>query len=79
MTLEPLCQADEDGDDLRYGSDLAAMNLLGPGVAELEAAVRSAMLQSFRAVALIGAALAVLSALCGFFLMPRRALRSERA
>lgn len=65
--------------DLRYGSDLAAMNLLGPGAAELEAAVRSAMLQSFRAVALIGAALAVLSALCGFFLMPRRALRSEQA
>ncbi|NIA69195.1 MFS transporter [Pelagibius litoralis] len=64
---------------LRYGGDIAAVTLPELAAADLEAAFRNAMLQAFHAIALIGAALAVLSALCGFFLMPRRVVQRGKA
>ncbi len=54
-----------------YGSDGAMTQLSAANTAALEDAYRQAMVDAFRAIAFIGAALALLGALCGFFLMPR--------
>lgn len=55
---------------LRYGADPAASLLPGVPADILTGAVRQAMVDAFRTIVFIGAALAVLSALVGFFLMP---------